>query len=187
MLLKNYEAKNLLCNLSVLGATSTPDTFAYRGDLVLEEGDVADNAGRRHPPKTVIKQAILLTRANKLEMVTGALVELSDLPKFIERYQADLSVQAVVLFYVENLGKALKVNLNGMDIALLPHDGGAVWNTLMDDLKLDKDDFKGHDTEDKVWVMYQALQGFAPRLDTLSYENALSHVVTHRREARGAI
>lgn len=187
MLLKSYEAKNLLCNLSVLGATSTPDTFAYRGDLVLEEGDVADNAGRRHPPKTVIKQAILLAGANKLEMVTGALVELSDLPLFIERYRADLSVQTVVVFYVENLGKALKVNFDDVNIILLPHDGGAIWNTLMDDLKLDKDDFKGHGTEDKVLIMYQALQDFAPRVDILSYENALSHVVTHQRETRGAI
>ncbi|HEX8545070.1 MAG TPA: hypothetical protein VF671_25625 [Pseudomonas sp.] len=187
MLLNDYEAKSLLCNLSVLGATSTPETFAYRGDLVLEEGDVADSAGRRHPPKAVVKQAILLSRADKLAMVAGALMELSDLPMFSGHYQADLAADALLVFYVENLGKALKVNLDGVIITLLPHDGGAVWNTLMDDLKLDKDDFKGRSTEDKVTVMYQALAGFSPRLDAVSYEAALAHVVTHQREARGAI
>jgi len=187
MLLKDYEAKSLLCNLSVLGATSTPHTFAYRGDLVLEEGDIADSAGRRHPPKTVVRQAILLTRAGQLQMVAGALIELSDLPMFIEHYRNDLAADAQVLFYVENLGKGLKVNLANVDITLLPHDGGAVWNTLMEDLKLDKDDFKGHSTEDKVLVIYGALQRFAPRLETVSYDDALHHVVAHQREARGPI
>ncbi|MCF0017218.1 hypothetical protein LZ639_17975 [Pseudomonas stutzeri] len=49
MLLKTYETQNLLCNVSVNGATTTPDTYAFRGDLVLEEGEIADASGRRPP------------------------------------------------------------------------------------------------------------------------------------------
>jgi hypothetical protein len=188
MLLKTYEERSLLCNLSVLGATTQPDIHAFRGDLVLEEGDIADSAGRRMPPKSVIKQATVLTRNDKLWMVAGALVDLATVPLFIENYRYDMATDIQVLFYVENLGKGLKSELDGVSILLLPHpDGGAVWNTLMDDLKLDKEDFKGFNAEDKLLVIQRALADFKPEVETLDFTQALGHVVELRREARGPV
>ncbi|TBU98814.1 hypothetical protein [Stutzerimonas kirkiae] len=188
MLLNTYEARNLLCNLSFNGATSQADTHAFRGDLVLEEGDIADDSGRRMPPKSVVKQAVLLASGDKLLMAAGILVELNLLPLFIQHYRGDLAPGIRVLFYVENLGKALRVDLDGVDIILLPHpDGGAVWNTLMDDLRLDKDDFKGQSAEDKVITVYQTLLDFQPKLDSPSYEEALGHTIAPRRAARGPV
>lgn len=188
MLLKTYESNNLLCNLSFNGATSQANTCAFRGDLVLEEGDIADDSGRRMPPKSVLKQAVLLAKDDKLVMAAGILVELNLLPLFIEHYQADLASDACVMFYVENLGKALQVTLNGVSTLLLPHpDGGASWNTLMDDLRLDKDDFKGQSAEDKVITVYQAMLDYRPKFDSLSYEQALELTVASRRAARGPV
>ena len=188
MLLNTYEARNLLCNLSFNGATSQADTFAFRGDLVLEEGDIADASGRRMPPKSVVKQAVLLARNDKLVMVAGILIELSLLPLFIQSYRDDLDPQVRVLFYVENLGKALQVEFAGLSVILLPHpDGGAVWNTLMDDLRLDKDDFKGQSAEDKVITVHQALLDYRPKFDSFDYERALDFTVAPRRAARGPV
>ncbi|MHC8286925.1 hypothetical protein ACYZUD_08855 [Pseudomonas sp. XS1P51] len=188
MLLKNYETRCLLCNLSILGASTQPDTFAFRGDLVLEEGDIADASGRRMPPKSVVKQAAVLEHNGKLSMVVGGLIDLATLPLFVENYRADLAPDIQVLFYVENLGKALIVDLDGVNITLLPHyDGGAIWNTLMGDLKLDKDDFKGYSAEDKLLVIQKALAEYSPKLDSLSFPQALGHIVELRREARGPI
>ena len=66
MLLKKYEELCLLCNLSVNGATTQPGVYAYRGDLVLEEGEIADDQGRRLPPTAVIKQATVLVKDDKI-------------------------------------------------------------------------------------------------------------------------
>lgn len=188
MLLKDYEAQGLLCNLSVNGATSEADTFAFRGDLVLEEGDIADASGRRMPPKAVIKQAAVLVKGNKMSMVAGALVDLAHLPFFIERYRHDLAPGIVVLFYVENLTKAMTTDLDGVGITLLPHAEGAVWNTLMDDLRLDKEDFKGQSAEDKVITMAESLADYKPKVDSLGFSEALGFVSAEpRRESRGPV
>lgn len=188
MLLNTYESRNLLCNLSFKGPTSQAGIQAFRGDLVLEEGDIADASGRRMPPKAVIKQAVLLANSDKLSMVAGALIDLASLPRFVEGYRGDLAADVRVLFYVENLGKALRCELDGLSMILLPHaDGGAVWNTLMDDLRLDKDDFKGQSAEDKVITLYRALADYRPTLPSLSYPEALGFTIAQRREARGPV
>ncbi|GLZ25948.1 hypothetical protein [Stutzerimonas stutzeri] len=187
MLLKTYETQNLLCNVSVNGATTTPDTYAFRGDLVLEEGEIADASGRRLPPTAVVKQAVMLEQQGKLAMMAGALIELAHLPLFLERYRRDLADGAPVIFYVENLGQSLYTELDGMTLQLQAHEEGAVWNTLAEDLRLDKEDFKGQSAEDKVLTVYAALRDYRPKLETLSYEAALGCTVAHRREARGPI
>lgn len=188
MLLKTYEEKNLLCNLSVNGATSQADTYAYRGDLVLAEGEIADDAGRRLPPTAVVKQATVLVRGDKLAMVSGIVAHLAEVPLFVERYRHDLAADIHVLFYVEDLSKPLATDLDGVGIFLLPHlDGGAAWQTLMDDLRLDKDDFKGQSAEDKVITMAAGLADYKPKLDSLSFEQCLAFVSTVKREHRGPV
>lgn len=187
MLLKDYEQKALLCNVSVNGACTKPDTFAFRGDLVLEEGDIADAEGRRKPPKSVLKQAVLLVDRDKMSFVAGTLAELELLPFFAERYRPDFAGGMKVLFYVENLGKPLLVEYDGVGYILIPHEDGAVWNTLMDDLRLDKDDFKGQSAEDKLITMAAAVHDFKPKYASASYEQALELTVEVKREARGPV
>ncbi|SDH13185.1 hypothetical protein SAMN05216603_10674 [Pseudomonas benzenivorans] len=187
MLLKTYEAQNLLCNLSVLGATTQADTFAFRGDLVLEEGEIADDAGRRLPPTAVVKQSIVLVTGDKLAMVAGGLMHVREVPLFIERYRGDLAAGVSLLFYVEDLTKALITELDGVPMILLPHDEGAIWNTLMGDLRLDKDDFKGQSAEDKVITQYETLKTFKPKLETVDFNTALTFVSKIQREHRGPV
>lgn len=187
MLLSTYEAQNLLCNLSVKGATSKAGVEAFRGDLVLVEGEIADASGRRLPPLAVVKQATVLFKDDKIAMISGILVELAHLPSFIERYRGDLATGVNVLFYVENLSKPMIVELDGVPMILLPHEEGAAWNTLMGDLRMDKDDFKGQSAEDKVITMADGLASYKPKLDTRTYEEALGFVVTHQREHRGPV
>ena len=188
MLLKTYEEKSLLCNLSVNGATSQADTYAYRGDLVLAEGEIADDAGRRLPPTAVVKQSTVLVKNDKIAMISGIVAELAHVPLFVERYRHDLAAGLHVLFYVEDLTKSVSTDLDGVGMILLPHpDGGAAWQTLMDDLRLDKDDFKGQSAEDKVITMAEGLADYKPKLDSLSFEQCLAFVSKVQREHRGPI
>lgn len=189
MLLNTYESQNLLCNLSVKGATTQAGVEAYRGDLVLEEGDIADDAGRRKPPKSVIKQAAILAKNGKLEMVTGALSDLALVATFVEKYKHDLAPDVRTLFYVENIGKTLTIDVDGIVNLLQPHEeGGAVWSLLMEDLRLDKEDFKGQTPEDKVITIYDALVDYKPKSESPSLKDALATcVVESRRETRGPV
>lgn len=187
MLIKTYESQALLCNVSVNAPTTKAGLYAFRGDLVLEEGDIADASGRRMPPRSVIKQAIVLVDNDKLLLVAGALPELTLLPLFAERYRNDFAPGLRALFYVANLSKPLQVALDGVNYILLPHDEGAVWNTLMEDMKLDKDDFKGQSAEDKVITMYDAVHGFKPKFGSASFDDALAHTFVVKKEARGPV
>ncbi len=187
MLLNTYESKALLCNVSVKGATSQAGVDAFRGDLVLIEGEIADASGRRLPPLAVVKQSTVLVKADKIAMISGILVELAHLPSFFEMYSADLAAGANILFYVEDLTKPAVVELNGFSAILLPHEEGAAWNTLMDDLRMDKEDFKGQSAEDKVITMAEGLAGYKAKADSVSYEQALTLVSKIKREHRGPV
>jgi hypothetical protein len=187
MLLKSYEDQSLLCNLSVKGATTEAGVEAFRGDLVVIEGDIADDAGRRLPPKAVLKQAGLLFKNDKLSMVSGGLEQLAHIPSFFERYKGDLAGDVQVIFYVSNLSKPVYTELDGVKMILQPHEEGAIWNTMMDDLKLDKEDFKGQSAEDKVITMAQGLADYKPKYETVAFADALSFVSTVQREHRGPV
>ncbi len=187
MLLKTYESNNLLCNTSVNGATSQAGLYAYRGDLVLTEGEIADDAGRRLPPTAVVKQSSVLVKDGKITMCSGIIHDLNKVPEFVERYRHDLAPGVSVLFYIENLSKPLIVDLDGVNMILIPHEEGAAWQTLMDDLRLDKDDFKGQSAEDKVVTMAEALADFKPKYDSLSFNEATAFISEIKREHRGPV
>lgn len=187
MLFKDYETNGLLLNISVNAATTQPGRYAFRGDMVLEEGDIADASGRRRPPRSVIKQATVLADRDKLVLVAGALQDLALLPLFVERYRNDFATNLRALFYVENLGKPVQAELDGVTCMLVPHIEGAVWNTLMEDMKLDKDDFKGQSAEDKLITMSDAVHGYKPKSESMSYAQALNFTVVVKKEARGPV
>ncbi|MFZ1246593.1 MAG: hypothetical protein WAR41_16140 [Azonexus sp.] len=53
MSLDRYES--LFFNANFKEASSEPGLIAYRGELILQEGEVADANGRRKPPTEVLK------------------------------------------------------------------------------------------------------------------------------------
>lgn len=187
MLLDRYETQSLLCNQSVKGATTHAGLFAFRGDLVIEEGEIADAQGRRKPPKSVVRQAAILLSDEKILGIAGEIPQLALLPAFADKYGADIDPALPVLFYVSNLGKPLQVEWSGLRFFLIPHEDGAVWNTLMDDLRLDKDDFKGQSAEDKVITMFEAIKTFNPRYEQVSMDDATRFTIAVKKEVRGPV
>ena len=57
----------------------------------------------------------------------------------------------------------------------------------MDDLRLDKDDFKGQSAEDKVITMFDAIKGFKPRYEQVTLDDAAKLTVAVKKEARGPV
>lgn len=187
MLLKDYDANQWLVNVSINGITSKPNTTAYRGDLVLIDGDIADSLGRRLPPKAVVKQAVLVITDDKITMASGFVHAISELNEFVERYAKDFSPAIKGLFFVQNIGKPMQTEIAGMHVILVPLIDGAVWNQLMDELRLEKDDFKGQSSEDKNITMQNELLKYKSKAEIVSWADAQTRTVEAKKEPRGAV
>jgi hypothetical protein len=190
MLLTQYDEKTLLTNANIKEKTTTPNLDAFRGDLVLEEGEIADSLGRRLPPLSFIKQVALLAGVDKIIFISGFLEKLEYLPLFYEKYGADVADDLVAVFYVENIPKPIQTKYHGIHHVLLPmiEGEGTVWNELNEELALQKTDFKGQSAADKVITVYQTVKtDYHPKYPEVSFEEALGKVIEVKKELRGAV
>ncbi|TVZ38782.1 hypothetical protein P886_3164 [Alteromonadaceae bacterium 2753L.S.0a.02] len=187
MILETYAENALLCNVSVSSETSTAGTYAFRGDMVIVEGEIADAQGRRHPPKAVVKQAVVLITADKMSLIAGLIDDLATLPVFIEKYGSDFADDITLMLYIANISRPMIIDIEGLKVTAIPHDGGAVWTLLMDDIRLEKSDFKGQSAEDKVITMVEGIADFKPKYEEKSYNDALGFTVEIKKEARGPV
>ncbi|MEW5769478.1 MAG: hypothetical protein AB1831_03855 [Pseudomonadota bacterium] len=186
MLLDTLESQGLFFN-SNFTEPAAPGLFAYRGDLVLIEGEVADNLGRRKPPVATMIGAVVLADATQIKFLSGSLDEIAHIQPFLEKYAAHFSPTMGALLYVVNIKKPMQVKLAGTTFVLLPLDDGMVWNELMDELHLEKGDFKGQGSGEKVYTVYKAYQDYRPKCEEVSLEEALSRATDAKRVVHGAV
>lgn len=186
MLLDTFETQSLLFNSNFKDSAGS-DLQAYRGDLVLIEGEVADAMGRRKPPLETMVSAVLLADAAQLKFVAGSLDEIAHLNAFVEKYAAYFAPDMATLLFVVNIAKPMRVELAGIGFILLPLSDGLVWNELVDELNLDKGDFKGQSGGEKVVTLFKAYRDYRPRCETVSLAEALSQATNAKRGFHGAV
>lgn len=187
MLLDNYETQGLLFNSNFKDSAGAGQQ-AYRGDLVLIEGEIADTMGHRKPPLESMIGAVLLADASKLKFVAGSLDEIAQLSAFIAKYQADFAPGMATLLFVVNIAKPMIVTLSAdINLVLRPLADGLVWTELLDELRLDKGDFKGQSSGEKVNTLYQAYQSYTARGEKVSSEQALACATDAKRASYGAV
>lgn len=186
MLLDTYEKNGLLLNMNFKEPAATGLT-GYRGELVLKQGEVADDAGRRLPPEAVLKAVVMLAGADKLALVAGLLDDAAKLPLFFALYGQDVAADTKLIFFVANLPKPAQVNLGEFGCELIPLPEGMVWNELVDMLYLEKGDFKGQSSGEKIHTVYQAFAGYQAKSPLMSWEEVLAGRIEHKRETRGAL
>ena len=186
MLLNNYKESNLFTNSNFLTETSNTGVFAYRGELVLIEGGLGDDKGHAKPPLEVMRGAALLADA-KLKMVIGGFDQLSSLSVFVEKYKADFAPDMKVVLYVVNIKEPLQVEIEGITFVLIPLVQGLPWNEIIEELYLEKSDFKGQSSADKVFTIYDKLQSYSPKYPLVSLDDALAATTDAVREALGAV
>ena len=186
MLLKRYEEQNLLFNSNFTEPAGAGLT-AYRGDLVLTEGEVADASGRRKPPTASVRQAVLLAGDDKLMLAAGQLDEIAKLPLFVERYAADFASDMQAVFFVNNIGKPMQLALGGVTFRLLPLEDGMVWNELLEELRLEKGDLRGQSAGEKVATVCAALKDYKARGAEVALEAALADTIEVKHGGRGPV
>ncbi len=187
MLLDDYEARGLLYNSNFKEATTSKAYTAYRGDLVLVEGEIADEQGRRKPPVVGLLASVMLTDADRIKLVAGSMDEMADIKTFLEKYQPAFAPDMCAVLYVVNIAKPMKLEIDGANLSLIPMTDGLVWNELMDEFKLEKSDFKGQSSADKVLTVFQASKDYKPKYEAVSLDEALSRTIAAKREARGPV
>jgi hypothetical protein len=168
MLLARYEQNQCFFNMNFSEACSEEGKSAYRGELILVEGEVGDAQGRRKPPSLVLKQAIVLAGPEKLLLLAGSLDDVLDFPKLIDKYGPDFGADTRVVLFVVNVDNALEVPVGEAVCYLIPLPDGMAWNELIDLVALEKGDFKGQSAADKVLTVYKAMSDFTPKYKTVS-------------------
>jgi len=191
MLLADYQAKGLLTVTLVNGETSTKGVYAYRGDLVLKEGEKCEsssNPNDRKPPEALLVHSAFIVENDKIIFLNGLLPKLELLPMFVEKYGADLAECCIALLYIENIAKAMQVELAGVVYKLLPFKDGLVWNEFLEELYIEKHELKNQSAEDKVSVAYAAAKSYKAKGELVSYEQAEASTIVVVKEASvGAI
>jgi hypothetical protein len=185
-MLNNYKEAGLLFNSNFLEETSEAGVFGYRGELVLIEGGVGDAKGHAKPPVEVMRGVVLLG-GDKLNLVIGALDQLSSIVTFVEKYKADFAAGMKAVLYVVNLKDPVQVVIEGIDFVLIPLVQGVTWNEILDELALEKSDFKGQSAADKILTVYNELKTYKPKYPTVSLDDALASTTDRVRAAWGAV
>lgn len=185
-LLENYKSSGLLFNDNFLEQTSEAGMFGYRGELVLIGGEVADARGHVKPPEVVMRGVAMLA-TDKLLMIIGAIDQLQDLQMFIEKYKTDLAGDVRAVIFVVDIDKAMQVEVYGVHFTLIPLQQGMPWNEMLDELALEKSDFKGQSAADKIVTLYSELCTYNPKYPTVDYNEALSSTTGAVRQSWGAV
>jgi hypothetical protein len=185
MLLDRYES--LFFNANFKEAASDASWVAYRGELVITEGEVADAQGRRKPPQELLKQAVLLACGDDLKLITGSLDELQYFPSLVSKYGADFKPGLFAVFFTVNIDKPFVSTTNGVPVVFIPLVQGMVWNELIDLVALEKGDFKGQSSADKVVTLYNALKDHKFKYPEVAISEALTKTNNAKRETHGAI
>ena len=183
MLLNEYEQKGLLTNTSVLGETSIKGVAAFRGDLVLIEGELLKGKDTdRKPPELLLLQAAVLADESKLIFVNGLFYEVADIAAFAEKYQSALTPETMILCYVENIAAPIQIQLHGNIYHCLPYKDGMIWNETLELLYIEKADLKGQSAEDKVVTVYEAAKQYQSKGSVVSYDGALTQTIAVKKE-----
>lgn len=186
MPLQQYKADGLLFNQNFLENTSTGGLLGYRGELVLVPGEVADEKGHHKPPVAVMRGVALLGD-EKLKLLLGAIDDIAELPLLVEKYQSDFAEDMLALIYVVNIENPAQVAIDGINFVLIPLLQGVPWNEAIDELALEKSDFKGQSPADKIVTLHQELKGYKPKYPAATLEEVLVSATDIKREGWGAV
>jgi hypothetical protein len=186
MLLENYKNSGLLFNLNFLEQSDTAGLFGYRGELVIVEGEVADAKGHHKPPVEVLRGAVILAD-EKIKLLVGALDNIAFIKDLLEKYQADFAPDMKALIYAVNLKDSVQVDIGGINFVMIALGQGVPWNEVIDEMALEKSDFKGQSAAEKIVTLYNEMQSYKPKYPTASLDEVLSSATDAVREGWGAV
>ena len=186
MSLKLFNERGLFFNTNFFSASSQANMMGFRGDLVLLEGE-KDEKGHAKQPLEVLSGAIVLEKDEKLVLIIGSLDEIGTLPLLMEKYKPFFSDNVKILLYVVNITQPMQVTVDGVALVLIPMVQGIPWNEVIEELGLEKSDFKGQSAADKIITIYKEFDSYKPKYPSATLEEALAATRNVKRETWGAV
>ena len=186
MPLESYKANGLLFNQNFLDSTSTAGVSGFRGELVLVEGEIADDKGHHKPPVEIMRGAIILAD-EKIKLLIGAIDDIAMLKTLIDKYSSDFADDMLAVVYVVNIESPAQVDVNGVNFVLIPLTQGVPWNETIDELGLEKSDFKGQSAADKIVTLADEMKSYKPKYAASSLDDVLASATSTVREGWGAV
>ncbi len=186
MPIQSYEEANLLFN-SNFTEDLGDSKVAYRGELILIPGEIADAQGRCKPPLSLLLGAVLLQESEKLTMIVGQLNDVAELAELDGRYGTDFAEDMLSMIFVRNIGAPLKVKTANAVFTCLPYSEGIAWNEAIDELALEKSDFKGLSAGTKLVRLKEELADYRFKGDEVSFDQALEKTIEVKMVARGPV
>ncbi|MFV8818406.1 hypothetical protein [Haliea sp. E17] len=185
MILDQYKSDNLLFNSNFYDPTSQPGLSSYRGDLVVIDGGL-DDKGHPNPPEEVLRGAVILA-GEKVEMLIGSLDRIDQMSDLFGRFGKDIAPGAPLMLFVVNASERARFDFEGSTVAIIPLVQGVCWNEAIDELALEKSDFKGQAPADKVYTLYQEMKSYSAKGAVKSLDELLAATTNEVREAWGAV
>ena len=185
MIIENYKSNHLLFNTNFIEQTSKRDFLGYRGDLVLVDSGL-DDKGHPNPPKITMKGVVLLGD-DKLKLLIGSLDEMAQLPLLLEKFDTDFAEDMACMLFVVNAKERAIFEFGAIKMAIIPLIQGVCWNEVIDELALEKSDFKGQSPADKIKTLYGEMKSYKPKGAVKSLDDLLLATTAVKREAWGAV
>jgi hypothetical protein len=88
---------------------------------------------------------------------------------------------------VVNLERSVVVEAEGVEFILIPLLQGVPWNEVIDELGLEKSDFKGQSAADKIVTLYDELAAYKPKYGAVSLGELHQLATDEVREGWGAV
>jgi hypothetical protein len=186
MLIDKYHAEERLWLVTLNSKTSAGQSV-FRGDFVVVQGELNETAGKRAPPKALLKQCVILADAEKILFVSGNFASIEEVPEFITRFEKVLAPDCVPVFFVDNIPDSSVAQVGDHRYVLIELREGMAWNALMDELYIEKSDLKGLDAEEKVTAVYEASRSHAFKYPQRTLDDVLASKTDAKREGWGAI
>lgn len=184
MILHQFKQQGLLFNSNFL--EDVDGMVAYRGELILIEGQIDEASGHRKPPLELMYGCVLLGD-EQLKMLIGWLDKLSSIKTLLEKYKTVLADDCMLVLYIINAKNAVQLTVDGVKMVVIPMTNGVPWNEIIEELGLEKSDFKGQSAGKKVVTLYEELKGHKYKYPQSSLEVELELVTDAVREHWGAV
>jgi len=171
---------------SLKGDLSVPGRLGYRGSLIITPGKVL-SADKQLPPKETLKQAIVVSDADKFLFLAGELETFDAFEPLVEKYKSVLSPETLITLFVIDLDSDVKFTYEGLTVYAYALDESSVWNELLDYADLSKGDLKKMGAEEKVDALYDELKSSSLRAPEKSFEEAKTLVTEQHKTLFGAV
>ncbi|MEW8383823.1 MAG: hypothetical protein AB2704_18380, partial [Candidatus Thiodiazotropha taylori] len=105
----------------------------------------------------------------------------------IEKYKDLFSPEMKALLYVVNIESPAQVEIEGITFVLIPLVQGVPWNEAIDELALEKSDFKGQSSADKLVTLLDELKTYKPKYPVTPLTDVVAGATDVKREGWGAV